>query len=127
MPYLFVRDYEVELMEMNKELHHIYVEAHRGGGGGERKIVYLRQNERGLPLTLRDNYSNMGDLSSNTEKRDIATVESELQKIGRLSQSGVIVCVPLNRLTSELTTIEKLSPKVAGYVIKRMGSVGMQI
>ena len=127
MPYLFVRDYEVELMEMNKELHHIYVEAHRGGGGGERKIVYLRQNERGLPLTLRDNYSNMGDLSSNTEKRDIATVESELQKIGRLSQSGVIVCVPLNRLTSELTTIEKLSPKVAGYVIKRMGSIGMQI
>ena len=126
MPYLFVRDYEVELMEMNKELHHINVEAHRGGGG-ERKIVYLRQNERGLPLTLRDNYSNMGDLSSNTEKRDITTVESELQKIGRLSQSGVIVCVPLNRLTSELTTIEKLSPKVAGYVVKRMGSVGMQI
>ena len=126
MPYLFVGDYEVELMEMNKELHHIYVEAHRGSGG-ERKIVYLRQNERGLPLTLRDNYSNMGDLSSNTEKRDITTVESELQKIGRLSQSGVIVCVPLNRLTNELTTVEKLSPKVAGYVIKRMGSIGMQI
>ena len=126
MPYLFVRDYEVELMEMNKELHHMYVEAHRGGGG-ERKIVYLRQNERGLPLTLRDNYSSKGDLSSGTEKRDITTVESELQKIGRLSQSGVIVCVPLNHLTNELTTIEKLSPKVAGYVIKRMGSVGMQI
>jgi hypothetical protein len=69
----------------------------------------------------------MGDLSSGTEKRDITTVESELQKIGRLSQSGVIVCVPLNRFTSELTTIEKFSPKVAGYVIKRMGSIGMQI
>ena len=126
MPYLFVRDYEIELLEMNKDLRHVYVEAHRDSGG-ERKIIYLRQNERGLPLTLRDNYSSMGDLSSNTEKRDITTIESELQKIGRLSQSGVIVCVPLNHLTNELTTIEKLSPKVAGYVIKRMGSVGMQI
>ena len=125
MPYLFVRDYEIELMEMNKDLHHVYVESH-GGSGGERKIVRLRLNERGLPLTLRDNYSELGTLTSNTEKRDITTLESELQKIGRASHSGVIVCVPLSRLTNELSIIEKLSPKVAGYVVQRMGSIGMQ-
>lgn len=126
MPYLFVRDYEIELMEMNKDLHHVYVESH-GGSGGERKIVRLRLNERGLPLTLRDNYSELGTLTSNTEKRDITTLESELQKIGRASHSGVIVCVPLSRLTNELSIIEKLSPKVAGYVVQRMGSIGMQL
>jgi hypothetical protein len=126
MPYLFVRDYEIELMEMNKELHHVYVESH-GGSGGERKLVRLRMNERGLPLTLRDNYSELGTLSSGTEKRDITTLESELQKIGRVAHSGANVCVPLNRLTNELSIIEKLSPRVAGYVIQRMGSIGMQI
>ena len=126
MPYLFVRDYEIELMEMNKDLHHVYVESH-GGSGGERKIVRLRLNERGLPLTLRDNYSELGTLTSDTEKRDITTLESELQKIGRASHSGVIVCVPLSRLTNELSIIEKLSPKVAGYVVQRMGSIGMQL
>ena len=126
MPYLFVRDYEIELMEMNKDLYHVYVESH-GGSGGERKLVRLRMNERGLPLTLRDNYSELGTLASATEKRDITTLEAELQKIGRVSHSGVNVCVPLNRLTSELSIIEKLSPRVAGYVIQRMGSIGMQI
>jgi len=126
MPYLFVRDYEVELMEMNKDLHHVYVESH-GGSGGERKLVRLRLNERSLPLTLRDNYSELGTLTSNTEKRDITTLESEMQKIGRASHSGVIVCVPLSRLTNELSIIEKLSPRVAGYVIQRMGSIGMQL
>ena len=40
MPYLFVRDYEVELMEMNKDLHHVYVESHRASGG-ERKLCLL--------------------------------------------------------------------------------------
>jgi hypothetical protein len=126
MPYLFVRDYEVELMEMNKDLHHVYVESH-GGSGGERKLVRLRLNERSLPLTLRDNYSELGTLTSNTEKRDITTLESEMQKIGRASHSGVTVCVPLSRLTNELSIIEKLSPRVAGYVIQRMGSIGMQL
>jgi hypothetical protein len=126
MPYLFVRDYEVELMEMNRDLHHVYVESH-GGSGGERKLVRIRMNERGLPLTLKNNYTEFGALSSDTEKRDITTLESELQKIGRTSHSGAIVCVPLNRLTNELSIIEKLSPKVAGYVIQRMGSIGMKL
>ena len=56
MPYIFVRDYDIDLMEMNKELRHVFVESVLQAGG-ERKVAYLRQNERGLPLTLRENYS----------------------------------------------------------------------
>ena len=52
MPYVFIRDYDLELVELNKDMHHVYVESH-GGVGGERKTVFLRQHERGLPLTLR--------------------------------------------------------------------------
>ena len=126
MPFLFVRDYEVELMEMNKDLHHMYIESHKKHGG-ERRVVYLRQTNRGLPLTLRDNYSDLGLLSAETEKRDITTVESEIQTISRLSQSGVNVCVPLNHLTNELSHIERQSPKVAWYVLKRLASIGMAL
>lgn len=126
MPYIFVQDYEIDLIAMNKDLHHIYIESHRGEGG-ERNAIQLRQNERGLPLTLRENFTMGGDLSSNTEKRDITTLELEFQTIGRLSHAGVNVCVPLNRLTSELYTVKKLSPKVGEYVLKRMGSIGMEL
>ena len=61
MPYIFVRDYDIDLMEMNKELYHVFVDS-VFRSGGERKVVYIRQHERGLPLTLRDKYSDMGML-----------------------------------------------------------------
>ena len=55
MPYIFVRDYDIDLMEMNKDIRHVFVESVLQAGG-ERKVAYLRQNERGLPLTLRENF-----------------------------------------------------------------------
>jgi len=126
MPYLFVRNYEVDLMDMNPDLYHVYVESSRGEGG-DRKLVYIRQSQRGLPMCLRENYSKTGTLSFQTEKRDILHLESELSKISKVSQSGANVCVPLIHLTNELSILEKQSPKVAGYVLKRMGSIGMQL
>ena len=126
MPYIFIRDYDLDLLELNKDLHHVYVESHVGTGG-ERKTVFLRQNNRALPLTLRENFSESGALSSQTEKRDITTVEAEIQKISRLASSGVNVCVPLIRLTNEFSTLERLSPKLAGYILKRLASVGMRL
>ena len=126
MPYLFVRDYEVDLMDMNPDLYHVYVESSRGEGG-DRKLVYIRQRHRGLPMCLRENHSETGTLSFHTEKRDILHLESELSKISRVSQSGANVCVPLIHLTNELSILEKQSPKVAGYVLKRMGSIGMRL
>ena len=104
----------------------MYVESHVGAGG-ERKTVFLRQHERGLPLTLRNNFSDLGTLSSESEKRDITTVEVEIQKISRLVQSGANVCVPLTRLTNEFSPMERLSPKLAGYLLKRLASVGMRL
>lgn len=126
MPYIFIRDYDLELLELNKDMYHVYVESHIGAGG-ERKTVYLRQHSQSLPLTLRDNFSDLGALSSETEKRDITTIEAEIQKISRLANSGVNVCVPLIRLTNELSILERLSPKLAGYLLKRLASVGMRL
>ena len=126
MPYVFIRDYDLELLELNKDMYHMYVASHVGAGG-ERKTVFLRQHERGLPLTLRNNFSDLGTLSSESEKRDITTVEVEIQKISRLVQSGANVCVPLTRLTNEVSPMERLSPKLAGYLLKRLASVGMRL
>ena len=126
MPYVFIRDYDLELLELNKDMYHVYVESHVGAGG-ERKTVFLRQHERGLPLTLRNNFSDLGALSSESEKRDITTVEAEIGKISRLAQSGANVCVPLTRLTNEFSPLERLSPRLAGYLLKRLASVGMRL
>ena len=126
MPYLFIHDYDTELIDMNPEVHHLYIEAHTEFGG-ERKIRRLRQIDRGLPLTLRENYGDSGNLSAATEQRDITKIEVELQNIGAVSRRGNIVCVPLTPLTNELLIIEKLSPKVVGYLLQRMASVGMRL
>jgi hypothetical protein len=125
MPFLFVKNYDVELMQMNKNLYHVYIESVKKSGG-ERRICQMRLNDNGLPLTLVENYSLDGSLISETEARDIKTVELELQKIGRTSHSGGYVCVPMHPLTTELTNIERLSPKLASYLLKRMASVGIE-
>ena len=89
-------------------------------------MAYLRQNERGLPLTLRENLSpDMGFFSADTETRDIRQVELELQNISRLSFNGANVCVPISPLARELDSIQRLSPKLGGYLKKRMDSIGM--
>ena len=111
MPYIFVRDYDIDLMEMNKDIRHVFVESVLQTGG-ERKVAYLRQNER-LPMTLRENYSpDMGFLSADTEVRDIKQVEGgELQNISRLSYNGANVCVPISPLSRELDSIQKDYPQ----------------
>jgi len=125
MPYLFVKNYEVDLMSMNKSLHHIYIES-VSKSGGERRVAQMRLHENGLPLTLVNNYSKEGSLHADTEVRDIKTVEEELQRISRKSFNGAYVCVPMHPLTTELTNIERLSPKLAGYLIKRFQSIGLE-
>jgi hypothetical protein len=125
MPYLFVKNYEVDLMHMNKSLHHIYIESVKKSGG-ERRVCQMRIHENGLPLTLVENYRKDGQLLAETDVRDIKTVEEELQKISRLSHAGAYVCVPMHPLTIELTNLERLSPKLAGYLIKRLHSIGIE-
>jgi len=112
-------------MSMNKSLYHIYIES-ASKSGGERRVAQMRLHENGLPLTLVNNYSKDGSLQAETEVRDMRTVEEELQKISRTSFSGAYVCVPMHPLTTELTNIERLSPKLAGYLIKRFQSIGLE-
>ena len=108
MPYIFVRDYDIDMMQLNKDVYHVFVES-VVQTGGERKVVYLRQHERGLPMTLRNNYADIG------------------QNISRLSYNGANVCVPILPLSREMDSIQRLSPKLAGYLKKRMDSIGMSL
>ena len=125
MSVIYAREYMTELMELNEDLYHVYIDSHVETGGG-RETVFLRQHERGIPLTLRENFSENGSLTSLTEQRDIVKVENEFQAINQALNYGKIVCLPIYPLTKALTTIEKQSPKLAGYVNKRMQSLGLK-
>ena len=126
MTIMYVRQYQKDLMELNEDLYHVYIDSHVETGGG-RDIVYLRQHDRGIPLTLRENFSDNGSLTSPTEQRDIQKVENEFQTISYVSSQGKIICLPIRQLIDELITIEKQSPKLAGYVSKRIQSLGLKI
>ena len=82
-----MREYDIDLMGLNDDLYHAYIESHTGTGG-ERRVVYLRQHDKGIPITLRENYSDDGFLRAETYERDARTVENELLKIRQLSNQG---------------------------------------
>ena len=123
MPVVYVREYQIDLMKLNEDLYHVYIDSHVETGGG-RDTVYLRQHERGIPLTLRENFSDNGSLTSLTEQRDIMKVENEFQTIHYVLGQGKVICVPIYPLTKELITIEKQSPKLIGYINVRIQSLG---
>ena len=125
MSVIYAREYMTELMELNEDLYHGYIDSHVETGGG-RETVVLRQHERGIPLTLYENFSENGSLTSLTEQRDIVKVENEFQAISHALSYGKVVCFPTYPLTRELITIEKQSPKLAVYVNKRMQSLGLK-
>ena len=126
MSIIYVREYQKDLMDLNEDLYHVYIDSHVETGGG-RDIVFLRQHERGIPLTLRENFSDNGSLTSLTEQRDIMKVENEFQTIQYVTSQGKVICLPIFQLTNELITIEKQSPKLAGYVNKRIQSLGLRM
>ena len=125
MSVIYAREYMTELMELNEDLYHVYIDSHVETGGG-RETVFLRQHERGIPLTLRENFSENGSLTSLTEQRDIVKVENEFQAINQALNYGKIVCLPMFPLTIQLITIEKQSLKLAGYINKRIQSLGLK-
>ena len=126
MSIIYVREYQKDLMDLNEDLYHVYIDSHVETGGG-RDIVFLRQHERGIPLTLRENFSDNGTLTSLTEQRDIMKVENEFQTIRYVTNQGKVICLPIFQLTNELITIEKQSLKLAGYINKRIQSLGLKI
>ena len=126
MSIIYVKQFHIDLLGLNEDLYHVYIDSHVETGGG-RDIVFLRQHERGIPLTLRENFSDSGSLTSLTEQRDIMKVENEFQTIRYVSDQGKVICLPIPQLTKELLTLEKQSPKLAGYINKRIQSLGLKM
>ena len=126
MSVIYLHTYQTKLLELNENLYHVYIESHKGIGGG-RDITFIRQHDRGIPLTLRDNFSEHGAVTPETEARDIVKVENEFQTINYSLNYGKILCVPIYPLLDELTIIEKQSPKMAGYINKRLESLSWKI
>jgi|TARA_A100000172_G_scaffold36838_1_gene22449 hypothetical protein len=125
MAIIYVHQFHIDLLGLNEDLYHVYIDSHVETGGG-RDVVHLRQHDRGIPLTLRENFSDNGTLTSNTEKRDIVKIENQFQTINYVSDQGKVICLPILGLTEELLILEKQSPKLAGYVKKRLQSLGLK-
>ena len=125
MSIIYVHQFHIDLLGLNEDLYHVYIDSHVETGGG-RDTVYLRQHESGIPLTLRENFSDNGSLTSLTEQRDIMKVENEFQTIHYVLGQGKVICVPIYPLTKELITIEKQSPKLIGYINVRIQSLGLR-
>ena len=126
MAIIYVHQFHIDLLGLNEDLYHVYIDSHVETGGG-RDVVHLRQHDRGIPLTLRENFSDNGSLTSPTEQRDIQKVENEFQTISYVSSQGKIICLPIRQLIDELITIEKQSLKLAGYIRKRIQSLGLKM
>ena len=62
----------------------------------------------------------------NNLPRNIVKVENEFQTIRYVSDQGKVVCLPILHLTKEIPILEKQSPKLAGYVKKRLQSLGLK-
>ena len=125
MAVIYVHQFHIDLLGLNEDLYHVYIDSHVERGGG-RDVVHLRQHDRGIPLTLRENFSDNGTLTSHTEKRDIVKIENQFQTINYVSDQGKVICLPILGLTEELLILEKQSPKLAGYVKKRLQSLGLK-
>ena len=78
MPLLYSQHYPVELLEFNPHISCIYVESQKKIGGG-RPVVYVRKLVRGMPVTLRENYSTGGYLKIDTKIRDHDLIDIELK------------------------------------------------
>ncbi len=121
--YLVVPTYSLNLLDLNESLRHVYVESDKQTGGG-REVVKIRNSGKGFPLTLRDNFSEKGYLTLSSEASDIRRAEREISKIASAAIGmGVLVCVPIQQLAQEIQHVEKSSPRLAGYVTKRLKSI----
>ena len=119
MPIIYTSTYDLKLLDLNPQIRHVYIESHESRGG-EPALVKVRNIEGSLPLTLRNNYSESGYLTSETEARDIVRIEEEFQHINQNLRMGAAVCIPTIPLNEELSRLRKYTPKVEQYLLKRL-------
>ena len=122
MPIIYTSTYDLKLLDLNPQIRHVYIESHESRGG-EPALVKVRNIEGSLPLTLRNNYSESGYLTSETEARDIVRIEEEFQHINQYLRMGAAVCIPTIPLNEELSRLKKYTPKVEQYLLKRLNLV----
>jgi|DEB0MinimDraft_6_1074348.scaffolds.fasta_scaffold38427_3 hypothetical protein len=122
MPLIYTTRYPLELMDMNPHIKFVYMESHLGTGGG-RDTVKVRNLEKSLPLTLRNHFADDGYLTADTEARDIPVIENQFQTITHHLRMGDIICLPTTVISSEITSLEKRSPKVGMYLSKRLDNL----
>ena len=111
MTILYTESYPLDILTMNPHVSVIYVESYIQKGGG-RQMAYLRSHLRGLPLTLRENFSTGGYLTHPTENRDIIQIEKEIKNIIAKLQAFNVVCFPILPFEKELENLKRYSPKV---------------
>ena len=119
MPVLYTDTYPLKLLQLNPMLRCVYLESHEEQGG-DPATVQVRGLENSLPITLRNNYSESGYLLPNTEARDIPLIENQIQHISYKLRMGVTICLPTLKLSEELNYLEKHTPKVEQYLLKRL-------
>ena len=119
MTILYTESYPLDILTMNPHVSVIYVESHTQTGGG-RQMSYLRNHLRGLPVTLRENFSIEGYLTQPTENRDIIKLEKELKAVAMKLQTFNLVCFPILPFEKEFEELKKHSPKVEKLVTKHI-------
>jgi len=122
MPLLNTKLYNSGLIDMNENLMCVYVESHSEIGGG-RDAVYLRQHDRGVPLTMRNNFSDDGFLDHSTQIRDLKKLRIQFDYISQLLRRNNLILLPLYPLLEEHILLEKKSPVVTEYIQERLDSL----
>jgi|TARA_A100000171_G_C2101834_1_gene130133 hypothetical protein len=122
MPVIYTSTYDLKLLGLNPQIRHLYIDSHESKGG-EPALVKVRNLDSSLPLTLRNNYSDSGYLTSETEARDIVRIEDEFQQINQHLRMGTAVCIPTIPLNEELSRLKKYTPKVEQYLLKRLNLI----
>lgn len=113
--------FKPSMMDLNPNVYYVYIEAATKQGGSA-DVVHLRNTAKGLPITLVERYLQEGmsaPLSHNTEARDIRVVEYEFQLINYVTNNGGVVCLPSRAIHDQIICLEKSSPTMAAYALKR--------
>jgi len=116
---LFTETYPIKIMKLNPQLMCVFVESHESRGG-DPATVEVRSLQTSFPLTVKNNFSKSGYLVSDTEARDIKKIEEESQVIMYQLRRGATICLPTLRLSDELNNLEKHTPKVEQYLLRRL-------
>lgn len=119
MALIYTDDYDIEFITLNPHVAFLYVESLKGLGGS-RNIAILRGHLKGIPVTLRENYTDDGYLKPETQARDKQLLLKEFKNIQDKLWSQTIICLPITPFQRELEILEKYSPEVAKTLSRRM-------